>query len=150
MNYYSIMCECCGENPAEFFKFGAYCKTCHEACLAEAAKEEEREEAARAARARAEYLRDVARTFCRRCKSAEYETSGLSEAIYILYSPKCGRDIKIRLANHTARPTYEALHGAADIELGSHGFADPLPEEISAAVKEIRRRVARKIRARRA
>jgi len=139
------VCEFCGENPGHKTRFGFYCESCERWCLEQTSQEEGAEQAARAARARAEYLRDVGRAFCRRCKSADYARSGLSEAVYITV-----HGLKVRLADHTARPTYEYLNGAADIELGRHDFADPLPEEISAAVDEIRRRVARKIRARRA
>ena len=131
------LCEFCGENPGHKTRFGFYCESCERWCNEQASKEEEAEQAALAAQARAEYLRDVARTFCRRCKAAEYETSGLSEAVYITV-----HGLKVRLADHTARPTYEQLNGAADIELGRHDFAAPLPDTIKAAVKEIRRRIA--------
>jgi len=49
--------------------------------------------------------------------------SALSTSRYVYASTEDGDEIKIRIADHVARPTYERDHGAADIEVGNHDMA---------------------------
>ena len=51
---------------------------------------------------------------------ADVESSGLSEARYITFCDAKGNDAKIRIACHTARPTYEMINGAADCAIDLH------------------------------
>ena len=142
----SHICECCGSDATKNTEYGIYCDDCLQWILSSIDEENEARKAEKEAADRAYYLRDVAESFSNSVRRfAEIEASGSSEAVYITYD-----GVTVRLADHSARPTYQAIYGAADIELGNHEFADPLPEEISAAVDEIRRRVAQKLRARRA
>lgn len=53
-----------------------------------------------------------------------YDRSALSEAEYLRVSD--GEDeVKIRLATHEARPTYQNLYGSADFEVGKWGKTGP-------------------------
>jgi hypothetical protein len=50
--------------------------------------------------------------------SYEHQSSGLSESHYVHLD-----GLKIRFSNHSAKPTYEALNGSADCEIGVHEMA---------------------------
>jgi len=56
--------------------------------------------------------------------SLRRDGSGLSEAVYFKVAMADGRELKIRVAAHTARPTYQALYGAADFEVGGNRHPD--------------------------
>ena len=138
MNNCRTRCECCGSDAAKNTEFGIYCDDCLQWILSSIEEENEARKAEKEAADRAYYLRDVAESFSNSVRRfAEIEASGSSEAVYITYD-----GVTVRLADHSARPTYQAIYGAADIELGNHEFAAPLPDTIKAAVKEIRRRIA--------
>jgi hypothetical protein len=51
-----------------------------------------------------------------------------------------GPELKVRLATHEARPTYERMNGAADIEIGTHSMA--CTENASDAAARVLRRYA--------
>ena len=60
----------------------------------------------------------------------DIDKSGLSSSQYLTVDhydettdDYIGPEIKVRIATHAARPTYERLNGAADIEVGTHCMA---------------------------
>lgn len=65
---------------------------------------------------------------------AETESSGLSEARYIMFLDAAGNEAKIRIAAHEARPTYEMLNGASDCYVDLHEIRSA--EQLEMYVKE--------------
>jgi N12 class adenine-specific DNA methylase len=109
-------------------------------------EEREEEEARRAEqRARRDWIRATAERLTAEAEArgamVERSRSGVSEATYLEITPSADspggdRIIKVRIADHDPRPTYEALHGAADIMLGAHQAAHlgGFGEDVEAAV----------------
>jgi hypothetical protein len=71
--------------------------------------------------------------------------SNLSEAEYIngiIYyidsnGKKDSQEIKIRFADHEAKPTYEAMYGSADAEIGNHSMVSASPKTTEEMLKYI-------------
>lgn len=71
--------------------------------------------------------RKIGERIARLAESMGYEVDGITES---RISASCyldlqlgDRELRVRIANHEAKPTYEALNGAADIEVGNHSMA---------------------------
>src|SRR5579872_999089 len=72
--------------------------------------------------------------------AAEMRNSNLSEAVYVEISTydestESGETIKIRIADHDPRPTYQLINGHADLEIGNNqtAFIDGVGNDIEAA-----------------
>jgi len=69
-------------------------------------------------------VQDTLERLCRLNKldiSTSY--SNISNSRYFNISCENGNEFKIRLAEHSAKPTYEIMNGIADYDIGSHDMA---------------------------
>lgn len=78
-----------------------------------------------------EHIASAARTMGLYVEGTE---SNLSESQYLRVTCRCDGDCdhepaKVRLSNHVAKPTYEALNGVADYEIGPHDMAHAAVDE---------------------